>query len=93
MRKSISREGFSASSRASADFPVKVRPGALASRSALASFTFWMASNSLARPGIPRAFSEGDTARQMVFSVRLLSATTRLVRSGSNPRSTHSWEA
>ena len=50
-------------------------------------------SKSRARPGIPYAFNDGDTARQMVFSVRLASATTRLVVSGSSPRSKHSTDA
>ena len=36
---------------------------------------------------------EGETARQMVFSVRLASATTKWVFKGSSPRSTHSTEA
>ena len=35
-------------------------------------------------------FKDGDTAKQIVLSVRLSSATTRLVLSGSRPRSTHS---
>ena len=43
--------------------------------------------------GIPYFFRDGETARQMVFSVRLSSATTRLVVSGSSPRSTHSTDA
>ena len=38
-------------------------------------------------------FSAGVTARQMVFSVLPVSATTRFVFSGSSPRSTHSTEA
>lgn len=44
-------------------------------------------------PGIPYSFKEGDTARQMVFSVRDASATTRFVVRGSRPRSAHSTEA
>ena len=56
---------------------------------ALGSFT----SKSRARPKMPRAFMLGDTARQMVPSDRLSSATTRLVVRGSRPRSTHSTEA
>ena len=48
------------------------------------------ASNSLARPGMPYAFREGDTARQIVFSVREESATTRFVVSGSRCRAAHS---
>ena len=36
---------------------------------------------------------EGVTARQMVLSVRLSSATTRFVSRGSKPRSRHSTEA
>ena len=41
----------------------------------------------------PYFFKEGDTARQMVFSVRLSSATTKKASSGSRPLSTHSTEA
>ena len=68
-------------------------PGAFRMRRALTSRTFSTTSNSRARPGIPKAFSEGETARQMVFSVRLTSATTRLVVSGFSPREAHSTEA
>ena len=50
-------------------------------------------SNSLARPEMPQAFRLGVTARQIVFSVRLRSATTRLVVKGSRPRSMHSVDA
>ena len=39
------------------------------------------------------AFSEGDTARQIVLSVLLSSATTRLTFSGSRSLLTHSAEA
>ena len=46
-----------------------------------------------ARPGILYPLREGETARQMVFSVREVSATTRWVVSGSSPRSMHSTEA
>lgn len=45
------------------------------------------------RPPVTYALSAGDTARQMVFSVREASATTRQVSSGSSPLSTHSTEA
>ena len=38
-----------------------------------------MTSKSLALPEIPKLFSDGDTARHIVFSVRLSSATTRFV--------------
>ena len=38
-------------------------------------------------------FKDGLTARHIVFSVLLLSATTKLVFSGFNPRSIHSTEA
>lgn len=48
------------------------------------------ASNSRGLLGTPMAFREGLTARQMVLSVLLSSATSRLVVSGSNPRATHS---
>ena len=65
--------------------PEKARPGALHSRAAFSSLTFCTTSNSLALPGIPYALREGETARQMVFSVRLASATTRLVVSVKLP--------
>ena len=45
------------------------------------------------RTGIPMALRDGDTARQIVFSVLLRSATTRLAVSGLSPRSLHSTEA
>ena len=54
------------------------------------SFIRCTTSNRRARPPMPYAFSDGETAKQMVFSVRLSSATTRFVVSGSRPRSTHS---
>ena len=73
--------------------PANCLPGALLSLSLFASLTLCTTSNSLALPGIPYAFRDGDTARQMVFSVRSASATTRLVVSGSSCRSTHSTEA
>ena len=56
-------------------------------------FSFSCTSNRRARPGMPYALSEGDTARQMVLSVRVGSATTRFVVSGSSPLATHSAEA
>ena len=43
--------------------------------------------NSLALPEIPYFFKEGETARHIVFSVRLLSATTRFVVNGFKPLS------
>ena len=39
---------------------------------------------------MPQAFRLGDTARQMVFSLRVTSATTRLVVRVSSLRLTHS---
>ena len=42
---------------------------------------------------IPRAFMAGVMARQMVFSVRSGSATTRFSVIGSMPLATHSTEA
>ena len=50
-------------------------------------------SNSLHLPGIPSDFIEGETARQIDFSLLSRSATTRFVSRGSNPRSLHSTEA
>ena len=38
----------------------------------------------------PRNRKDGETARQIVFSVREESATTKLVFIGSSPRATHS---
>jgi hypothetical protein len=43
----------------------------------------WITSNNLALPEIPYFFKEGETARQIVFSVLLASATTRFVSKGS----------
>ena len=60
---------------------------------ALISASRCFTSKSLGRLGTPRAFKEGETARQMVPSDRLSSATTRFVVRGSNPLSTHSTEA
>ena len=57
------------------------------------AITYWMPagiSNTRHRLRTPRAFMLGLTARQMVFSVRVPSATTRLVVMGSSPRSAHS---
>ena len=42
---------------------------------------------------MPRAFIAGVIARQMVLSVRSLSATTKLVVMGSSPNSMHSTDA
>ena len=67
--------------------------GAFLFLAALTALTFWFTSKSLGRPGIPKDFKAGDTARQMVFSVRVPSATVRHVRRGSSPRSIHSTEA
>ena len=46
-----------------------------------------------ALPGMPYALRAGDTARQIVFSVRVGSATTRLVVRASFPLSLHSTDA
>ena len=85
--------GFVCSSGALTALPVNCLLGAFWRRSALTASTRWMTSNNRALPGIPWAFSEGETARQIVFSVRLSSATTRLVVMGSRLRSMHSTEA
>ena len=50
-------------------------------------------SNTRQRFRTPSALSAGETARQMVFSVRVGSATTSLASRGSRPSSTHSTEA
>ena len=42
---------------------------------------------------MPYAFNEGVTARHIVFSVRDLSATTKLVCKGLSPLSIHSTDA
>ena len=55
--------------------------------------TVCLTSKRRGRPGMPKAFREGETARQMVLSVRVSSATTRLVHRGSIPLATHSTEA
>ena len=62
-------------------------------RSALTCPIFCTTSNSRGLPGMPKDFREGETARQMVLSVRLGSATTRLVVMGSSPPWMHSTEA
>ena len=85
--------GEHASSRASWDSPMKRLPGAASMRSALTARNRSFASNSRGRPGSPQALSDGETARQMVLSVRVSSATTRFVVSGSSPRATHSTDA
>ena len=50
-------------------------------------------SYNLALPGMSNSFKAGDTAKQIVFSVRDSSATTNLALNGSSPSSTHSTEA
>ena len=60
---------------------------------ALISCTRCTTSNNLGLPDIPYDFKDGVTARQIVFSVRLLSATTKFVSIGSKPRSIHSTDA
>jgi len=45
------------------------------------------------KASVESGLSEGVTARQMVFSVRDTSATTRLVSKGASPLATHSTEA
>ena len=60
---------------------------------AVIKWRFGGISNTRQRFLTPRAFRLGLTARQMVFSVRSGSATTRFAVSGSSPRSTHSTEA
>lgn len=62
-------------------------------RALLILLTFCTTSNNLALPGIPYCFNDGETARQIVFSVRLLSATTRFVVKASKFLSLHSTEA
>ena len=42
---------------------------------------------------MPKDFNAGVTAKHIVFSLRDLSATTRLVVIGLSPKSTHSTEA
>ena len=91
--KSIARDGLACSSEKKCDVPSSFRPGALRRRSAFASRTRCLTSNSRPRPESPQRLSVGVMARQMVLSVRLSSATTRLVSSGSRPRSRHSTEA
>ena len=72
---------------------MNLRPGAARRRRSLTSPIFRTTSNSLARPGRPYAFRDGDTARQIVFSVRLTSATTRCVFNGSTWSAAHSADA
>ena len=75
------------------DLPENGLPPSAYLRRRLTSPTFCIASKSLALPGMPNDLSDGDTARQIVFSVRLSSATTRFVVKGSRPRATHSTDA
>ena len=90
---SSSSDGSASSAAWSCDPPRKRLPGAIRRRSVLIRRTACTTSKRRARPGIPYDLSDGVTARQMVFSVRLASATTRCVFRGSSPRSTHSTEA
>ena len=69
------------------------KPGASLLRCSLMALTCCTTSKSRALPPIPYDFKEGETARQIVFSVRETSATTRLVVRGLRPLSTHSTEA
>ena len=62
-------------------------------RSLFTSFTRCTTSKRRALPGMPYALRAGDTARQIVFSVRVGSATTRLVVRASFPLSLHSTDA
>ena len=62
-------------------------------RALLISFILAITSKRRGLPGIPIALSDGETARQIVFSVLELSATTRFVVIASSPRSIHSTEA
>ena len=89
----ISQSGCRASSALEEDLPEKRWPGAVCSRFRLISRTCCTTSKSRGLPAMPQALSGGETARQMVFSVRLASATTRLMSSGSKLRDTHSTEA
>ena len=77
----------------SQELPVNFPPGAYFFLSRFTSDTLCSTSKRRARPGIPYAFREGDTARQIVFEVRLRSATTRFVVIGSRFLSTTSTEA
>ena len=71
----------------------EVPPVAAFARCAFTRPTICSTSKRRGRPGTPKDFSAGETARHMVLLVRLSSATTRLVVSGFRPRSTHSTEA
>lgn len=91
--KSSAISGCCSSTVASLDFPFSLRYGAFLLRSSLMHFTCWIASNSRGLPGTPHALRGGVTAKQMVLSVRVSSATTRCVVRGSRFRSTHSTDA
>ena len=60
---------------------MKWRLGARRERSAFCSSTLRRASKSRGRPGMPKDFSAGETARQMVLEVLDSSATSRQVPS------------
>ena len=64
------RAGFSASSGALADLPLNRRLGAKRCHWTLTCRIFCITSNRRGRPEMPLAFSAGETARQIVFSVR-----------------------
>ena len=91
--KESSSSGCAASASALLLCPRSCRPGARSRRMAFICPTRCTTSNSRARPAMPYAFNDGETARQIVFSVRAASATTRFVFSGSSPRAAHSTDA
>ena len=93
MMKSSLYSGCLISSSMSAELPEKSLLPRADSLSALICLTFSITSKSLGLPGMPKDLRDGDTARQIVFSVRSASATTRLAPRGSSPLSTHSQEA
>ena len=86
-------DGLFSSSKILNDLAVNALSGALKSRAWFISFTFCITSKSRGLPLIPYFFKAGVTAKQIVFSLRALSATTKFVTIGSSPKSTHSTEA
>ena len=89
---SMARDGSCRSREADVDVPQSGRPySAFLLR--LTSSTTCRTANSLSRPGTPYAFRAGETARQIVLSLRLSSATTSSSSRGSMSIARHSTDA
>ena len=89
MIRRIARREFARASDCKCASPAKWCSGAFRRRAALTDRRRSFTSNNRARPGMPYAFSAGETARQIVFSVRDSSATTRYASSESARHAFH----